>query len=311
MLIPVIKLLAGAALLVKGADMLVNGGEGIALKSGVSALVVGLTVVAFGTSAPELAVSLTAALRGSGDVSFGNVVGSNIANIALILGMTALIRPVVVNRSLIRRELPFLIFISVITCVIGYRMQVGRFTALGLLVLFAYYLFTCFKSPPSETEVDDETARKSYGILFLLAGVGVAGLGFGGMFFVDGAREIALKFGVSEAIIGLTVVALGTSLPELVTSIVAALRNQADISVGNIVGSNIFNILLVIGASASIRPYDISPDRYLFWVGLPLMMLLAIILLPIAITGKQVSRLEGGAFTIVYILAIVLAVFLA
>lgn len=311
MLQPLIMLIAGAVLLVKGADLLVDGGIGIALKSGVSPLVVGLTVVAFGTSAPELTVSLAAALQGAGDVSFGNVVGSNIANIALILGITAMINYVALNRALIRWELPFLMAITVITAAMGYLNFVTRGMGLVLLALFAVYLFHCFRSPSVVPEVESETASRRFGVLWLLVILGVAGLGVGGSIFVDGARSIARMLGVSEAIIGLTVVAVGTSLPELVTSAVAAVKNQADISVGNIVGSNIFNILLVIGASTVVRPYSVTPDPYMWYVGIPGMLVTTMLLFPFAIWGSRITRKAGLFLFVLYMATLALAVVMA
>jgi cation:H+ antiporter len=307
----VIVLIIGAALLVKGAHWLIDGGAGIALKSGVSHLIVGLTVVAFGTSAPELVASLIAAFKGSGDICFGNVVGSNVANIALILGVTSLLQPVSVNQLLVKWEIPFMIGISGVTFYIGHIQNAGRLTGIILLILFAYYLIHCMKSPPVPMEVDEVTARKKYRSLIFLVILGVAGLGFGGLFFVNGARNIARVLGVSEAIIGLTIVALGTSLPELVTSAIAALKGHADISLGNIVGSNIFNILLVIGATATLRPYSISHDRFLTVIGMPFMMGLAVLLLPFAIIGNRISRIEGALFFILYSIYCVFAVLMA
>lgn len=311
MILSILYLIAGAAILVKGADLLIDGGVGIALKSGVSHLVVGLTIVAFGTSAPELTVSLTAAFQGAGDICFGNVVGSNIANIALILGVTALISPVVVNKNLIRWEIPFMIIISALTWYIGYSLKAGRIAGIALCILFAYYIIHCMKSPVEAPSVDDEKVHKKFPVLFLMVLMGAVGLGIGGLLFVNGARTIARILGVSEAIIGLTIVALGTSLPELVTSVIASMKGHADISLGNIVGSNIFNILLVIGATATIHPFEISPDRYLAQIGMPFMMLVAVMLFPFTISGKIISRIEGMFFLAIYILTIALAVIMA
>jgi len=302
-------ILIGAVMLVKGADLLVNGGSGIALKSGVSHLVVGLTVVAFGTSAPELAASLSAAFKGSGDICFGNVIGSNIANIALILGVTALIKPVAVNRLLIRWELPFLVAISAYAYYIGIARSAGLLHGVILLVLFAVYLVHCKNSPAVPLDVEDENADKSYPVLGGMVAAGIIGLAVGGWLFVEGAKEIARALGVSESVIGLTVVALGTSLPELLTSAVAAAKGHADISVGNIVGSNVFNILLVIGATAVVHPFAISPDRFLLIVGMPFMMGLAVLLLPISLSGSRLTRGEGAFLFIVYLAYITLAVF--
>ena len=256
-------------------------------------------------------MSLTAAFQGAGDVCFGNVVGSNIANIALILGVTTLIRPVAVNKNLIRWEIPFMIIISAVTCYIGYSLKAGRITGIGLCILFVYYIYHCMKSPVEAPVVDDKKAYKKSPVLFLMVGLGAVGLGIGGLIFVNGARNIAQILGVSEAIIGLTVVALGTSLPELVTSVIASIKGHADISLGNIVGSNIFNILLVIGATATIRPFGISPDRYLTLVGMPFMILLAVLLFPFAMSGKKISRIEGAFFLAIYIFTIALAVIMA
>ncbi len=308
---PILFILIGAVLLVKGADLLVDGGSGIALKSGVSQLVVGLTVVAFGTSAPELAASLSAALRGSGDICFGNVIGSNVANIGLILGITALIRPVAVNRLLVRWELPFLAAISIYVYAIGVMQNAGRLHGAAMLILFAVYLLHCKNSPAVSMDVEDENADKTYTVLGIMVAAGVFGLAAGGWLFVEGAKEIARTLGVSESVIGLTVVALGTSLPELLTSAVAAVKGHADISLGNIVGSNIFNILLVLGATAVISPFPISPDPYLARVGLPLMLGLALVLFPFSISGNKISRFEGLLLFLSYCVYIALAVIMA
>ena len=310
-MIPVFFIIIGAALLIKGADLLVDGGVGLALKSGISHLVVGLTVVSFGTSAPELTASMVAAFKGAGDICFGNVVGSNVANIALILGVTTLIRPISVNRLLIRWEIPFMILITVVTYYIGLKQFVGRGYGIGLLILFGVYLIHCMKSPQVTVEVEDATARKKYATLVSMVVLGIVGLGVGGLLFVNGARDIARALGVSEAVIGLTVVALGTSLPELITSVIAAVRGHSDISLGNIVGSNIFNILLVIGATSVIQPYSVSPDRYLTMVGMPMMMALAVLILPFSMTGNRISRTEGALFFLLYVMYCILAILMA
>ena len=308
MIVPFIMLVIGAGILVKGADLLVDGGVGIALKSDVSHLVVGLTVVAFGTSAPELTASIVAALKGSGDICFGNVVGSNVANIALILGVTALLRPVAVNRMLVKWEIPFMIGITVATYLIGIIHEAGRVIGLTFLALFTWYMIHCLKSPVSEVDVDDEKAHKPYMLLFTLVILGIGGLVLGGKIFVENAQNIARTLGISETVIGLTVVALGTSLPELATSAVAALKGHSDISLGNIVGSNIFNILLVLGVTSTMLPFRISPDRFLFLIGLPFMMGLAIILWPFSASGAKILRIEGGILFAAYCIYVIAAV---
>ena len=307
MVLSLITIVIGVGFLVKGADWLVDGGAGIALKSGVSHLVVGLTVVAFGTSAPELTASLVAALKGSGDICFGNIVGSNVANIALILGMTALLRPVVVNRALVRWEIPFMIAISALIWYIGFFNKAERIYGIVLLALFVWYVIHCIQSPPAPVGVDDEKAMRSYTFLSFLVLLGIGGLVIGGRLFVDGAQNISRELGVSEAVIGLTVVSVGTSLPELATSVVAALKGHSDISLGNIIGSNIFNILLVIGTTSTLLPFTISRDRFLTVVGLPFMMGLSVILWPISYSGTRINRIEGGFFFAVFCMYTVLA----
>lgn len=308
MLLDILMILAGGIVLIKGADWLVEGGVGIALKSGISPLIVGLTVVAFGTSAPELSASIIAAIRGSGDLSYGNVIGSNVANIALILGLTALIRPVDINPSLGRRDIPFMVVISVIIWLVGIRGVADRFTGLFLVTVFAGYVYACTRVPTTKPEVNGHEASRTTRALVMFILVGIAGLVIGGQLLVAGAQSIAIKMGISDAVIGLTVVAIGTSLPELATSLVAAAKGHADISLGNIVGSNIFNILLVIGVTASIIPYNISPDRFLTHIGLPVMMGLAVIVWPFALSGRKISRIEGGILFAVYCIYSILAV---
>ncbi|MFC1608502.1 calcium/sodium antiporter [Candidatus Latescibacterota bacterium] len=271
-------------------------------------MVVGLTVVAFGTSAPELTASLIATITGSGDICFGNVVGSNVANIALILGVTAMVLPVHVNKSLIRWEIPFMVGISVITLGIGFMHRVDRSAGLVLIALFVWYMIHCIKSPPANIEVHGEEARKPYWFLTTLVFVGMGGLVIGGWLFVNGAQNIARLLGVSDAIIGLTVVALGTSLPELATSVVAALKGHADISIGNVIGSNVFNILFVLGTTATLLPFSISPDRFMFYIGLPFMMGLAIMIWPLSARGSDINRIEGGVFFSIYCIYLALAV---
>jgi cation:H+ antiporter len=293
---------------VKGADLLVDGGSGIALKSGVSRLVVGLTIVAYGTSAPELASSLIAAFTGSGDLCFGNVVGSNVLNIVLILGLATVLNPIDIHRNLIRWELPFMIAISLGTVAIGIAGFLSRWMGAVLVVIFVVYIIRCFKHPSTDIAVENDVVKKGYPILFLLVVLGIAGLGIGASLFVDGARDIARWFGVSDALIGLTVVALGTSLPELFTSAVAAFKGESDISLGNIVGSNIFNILLVLGATGLIHPVVISHDPFMMFTGLPLMMAAAVLLTIFSVAGTRLTRAHGVVFLLLFVLYTYLAV---
>ena len=256
----------GFTLLIKGADWLVEGATDFARKYHVSELVIGLTIVSFGTSMPELLVNVIASFKESADIAIGNVVGSNISNTLLILGTTAAITPLAVKRSTVFKEIPFCLLASVILffmandlLIDGYDIsELGRGDGLafiGFFIIFIYYTFGIRKQ-----HADSFTKPShSMGIAFLLFIGGLLALSAGGELTVRGAIGIAQGFGISEALIGLTIVALGTSLPELVTSVVAAMKGRTDISIGNIVGSNIFNILWILGVSSIIRPLPFSP----------------------------------------------------
>lgn len=254
MLMQIIFLAAGFALLVKGADWFVDGASAIAEKLRVPQLIIGLTVVAMGTSAPEAAISISAALKGSADITIGNIVGSNILNILIILGLSAVLSPLAVDRGTIFRDLPFLIGISLLLLAQGWDGSVNIWDGILQLILFAAYLTYLVvkaKRPPQQN-----TAPSSQQNLrrIPLTAVGLAAVVLGSNLAVDAACAIARLLGMSERFIGLTIVALGTSLPELFTSVTAAQKGNADIAIGNIVGSNIFNILFVIGVSAVIVP---------------------------------------------------------
>ncbi len=262
-LVQILLLVVGFVMLIKGADWFVEGASKIADKLGIPQLVIGLTIVAMGTSAPEAAVSISAALKNSADIAVGNVVGSNIMNVFIILGLTAVIVPVAVQKSTIRYEIPFMVVISVVFAVLGLTDNtIGLGDALilvGLFCIYLAYLFRMAKKGQATVEEGAE-AKKNESVLKLivLVVIGVALIVAGSNVAVDAATKLATIFGLSERLIGLTIVALGTSLPELVTSVTAALKKKADIAVGNIVGSNIFNILFVIGISGLITeiPYQ-------------------------------------------------------
>lgn len=252
-------LVVGFVFLVKGADWFVEGAGKVAEKFGIPQLVIGLTIVAMGTSLPEAAVSVSAALKGSADITIGNVVGSNIMNVLVILGLTSVIRPIAVQKSTVKYEIPFVALISVFLLALGYSDHVvGRADGVILWVLFIAYLLYLFKMAKSGEYVPEELPDEDKPIpvwkMVLLIIVGAVMIVWGSDMAVDAASELARIFGMSERLIGLTIVAFGTSLPELVTSVTAAVRGKADIAVGNIVGSNIFNILFVVGTSALITP---------------------------------------------------------
>ena len=252
----IILLIIGFAMLVKGADWFVEGVSGIAEKFGIPQLVIGLTIVAMGTSAPEAAVSITAAMKGNAGITIGNIVGSNILNILIILGITALIANVAVQRSTLKYEIPYMILITLFLLAIGLTGgEINFIEGLMLWVLFLAYLMylLLMAKKDKEDNPNNQQQEKVWKLLFsaILGGILII---WGSDITVDSATSIALKFGLSERFIGLTIVALGTSLPELFTSVTAAMKGKADIAIGNIVGSNIFNILFVIGTTALITP---------------------------------------------------------
>lgn len=292
-----VLLAVGFTLLIKGADWFVEGASKVADKLGISQLVIGLTIVAMGTSAPEAAISISAALKGSADIAVGNVVGSNIMNILLILGLTALITPLAVQGSTVRYEIPFLIGITAAFSVLGlWDHTVGGSDGIvlwGLFIVYLVYLFVMAKKGQGTAEEkENEGGQES---LFKMLGLIVTGcilIVAGSNITVDAATALAHIFKIDERIIGLTVVAFGTSLPELVTSIAAGIKKKADIAVGNIVGSNIFNILFVIGTSALITPVAYQAD---FWAD-SIVCIAASALLLICVFNKE-RRLKrfGGA----------------
>ncbi len=297
-------IIIGAVLLYFGAEGLVRGSASLATRVGISPLIAGLTIVAFGTSAPELSVSVSSALEGHSDIALGNVIGSNIFNIAVILGIAALIQPLQIHFAVIRRDIPVMIATSVIAFALILYGSFSRLAGLGLLLGLVLYLYFTIRSAKSVTGNAEEESiepppllSKSWVIdaLVLVAGLGV--LLVGSRLFVDGATSFAKTLGVSDAVIGLTVVAAGTSLPELATSVVAAFRKQSDIAIGNVVGSNIFNVFCILGVTATVTPINASE------IGMrdgTVMLILGVILLPFALTGRRISRGEGAVFIGIY-----------
>ena len=293
----ILYLVGGLIMLFIGAEGLIRGSSNLAIKIGITPLVVGLTVVAFGTSTPELVVSLKAALLGNSSISLGNVVGSNIANIALILGVAALIKPLDVHAKVIMREIPIMIGISLLLILFLLDGELGFIDGLVFVSGIITYTFVNVwmarkeKSPEVDKEFKDGLKSKlgiPVSIVLMIAGLGL--LILGANLFVQSAVAIAKMFNVSDAIIGLTIVAIGTSLPELITSIVAAYKKESDIAIGNVVGSNIFNILGILGITALIIPISSVGISY---VDLGVMLFTAIILFPLSRTGFSISRAEG------------------
>ena len=293
----------GGVMLYYGAEFLVKGGVSIALKFKISPLVIGLTLVAFATSAPELAVSIDASLKGHGDVALGNVVGSNICNIALILGLSALIAPLPVNRKLLKLDMPLMMGASLILLLFfwlsnGVNRWQGAILFAGVVSYTVWSVYASRKEGVSEDDGGDEVEIKEINT-FLSIGLVIAGLltlVFGAKFFVGCATFVAARLGVPEAVIALTIVAFGTSLPELATSVVAALKHEQDIAIGNVVGSNIFNILCILGISPMIKPVAARDINYLDF-GVMLGVALALWLM--MIFGKKITRTEGLFFLLI------------
>lgn len=300
----VLYLVGGLVMLFIGAEGLIRGSSNLAIKIGITPLVVGLTVVAFGTSTPELVVSLKAALLGNSSISLGNVVGSNIANIALILGVAAIIKPLDVHANVIMREIPIMILITVLFLFLLIDGELGFIDGLIFVIGLVIYLIVNVllarkeKNPEVDSEFKEGLKSKlgiPVSIVLMVAGLGL--LILGANLFVQSAVAIAKMFNVSDAIIGLTIVAIGTSLPELITSIVASYKKEADIAIGNVVGSNIFNILGILGITALIIPIS---SVGLGYVDLGVMLFTAIILFPLSRTGFSISRFEGAILLVGY-----------
>jgi len=305
MIVMIFLLTIGVVLLYFGAELLVKGSANLALRCGVSALVTGLTIVAFGTGAPELVISVNATLNGLGDISVGNVVGSNIFNIAIILGLSALVRPMKVHLNVLRVDTPVMVAASVFLMVVLHDLTISRVEALFLFVgIIAYNLFTVITARRTgETKVDfpveqlviKKKVSVAIDIIFIIGGLGL--LIMGSRFFVNGAVDLARAVGVSEAVIGLTIVAAGTSLPELATSIIAAIKKEDDIAIGNIIGSNIFNILAILGVSGLISPLE---AKGVGQISLYFMLGTAALLVPFMRTGFVLNRIEGLLLLLVY-----------
>ncbi len=297
-------LVLGLALLVGGAELLVRGASQLAARVGISPLVIGLTVVAYGTSAPELAVSLQSSLTGQADISVGNVVGSNIFNVLAILGLSSAIAPLVVSRQLIRLDVPLMIGVSLLLLFFGLDGRINNSDGIVLFVgAVAYTAFLMIQSRKEsegqEEAIDLEKIPLNLPPWLFHTGLILAGLGLlvlGANWLVGSAVTIAQALGVSELVIGLTVVAAGTSLPELATSLVASLRGERDLAVGNVVGSNIFNILAVIGLSSAVAPNGIALSPAALRFDIPIMIAVAIACLPIFFTGYKIARWEGILF---------------
>lgn len=322
--IQIIILIIGFAALVKGADIFVDGSAALARRFKVSSLIIGLTIVAFGTSAPELAVSTTAALKQSNDLALSNVVGSNIFNLLVVLGSCAVFAPVPSSTEVLKRDMPFSLIITALVWMLGggaafYAAEkshststnqvigtIDRVDGIIILALFIGYMFFLIRSAKKHPEPDEEKHDNGSllkNMVFMLLGIGL--IVAGGQAVVNSAKEIAYSFGMSETLVGLTIVAVGTSLPELVTSIVAARKHETGLAVGNVVGSNLFNIMFIMGITAVISPVAVSYESTIDILFLILVSALSFIFL---IAGKELNRWEGLTMIALYVAQVVYAV---
>lgn len=315
-----ITALGGLLLLVLGAEFLVRGASRMAVVVKISPLIIGLTVVAFGTSSPELAVSIFAALRGEPDIVMGNVIGSNIFNIMFILGISSIITPLAITKQLIRLDVPIMIIASVAIMLMGLSGRIGTTEGAVLFSgIIAYVLFLIIKGRngagqnPASEKASDKQSAKATSLAFLIIPIisGLAMLVAGSKLLVDGAVSISELLGIDKLVIALTVVAVGTSLPELATSVMASIHGERDIAVGNVVGSNIFNLLAIIGLSAMISPNGITVSHHALSFDMPIMTAVAIACLPIFYTKNEISRWEGVMFLLYYLIYITFLIFTA
>lgn len=300
-----ILLLIGLGLVVLGADWLVNGASSIARRAGISEFVIGLTIVGFGTSCPELVVSLTGAIEGNSDISVGNVVGSNIFNALFILGLTALVLPVGMTDKNRRIDIPITLVVTILLVVLGITGSmsgpvISRWEGVVMLLVFSVYLFYCFKSDSKDEFSETQQAMLSFPKAIALTLTGLAGLIFGGDLFVDSATALARQIGVSDKFIAVTILAGGTSLPELATSLTAAIRGKEQLALGNILGSNVFNAMLILGLSSIITPLSFASMTI---VDIAALILSSVLLLIWAYTGRRnrIDRWEGTAMLLCYV----------
>ena len=293
-----ILLIIGFVLLIKGADFFVDGASSVAGKLKVPSLIIGLTVVSMGTSLPEAAVSISASLSGNNGISLGNVIGSNVFNLLVVVGVSSLIFPISTDRDIIKRDMPINIAITALLCVMLFDGELSRFDAVVLLVFFVAYILLLIHSARRNRveEPQQKILPWTKSILFVLGGA--AAIAGGGQMVVSSAKVIAATLGMGETLIGLTVVALGTSLPELVTSIVAARKGDSGIAMGNVVGSNIFNILFVLGAAGVISPMSAEAA---FFIDTGILIAVSVIMMIFAITRDKTTRGEGAAAVLMYI----------
>lgn len=299
-LLDVVVLIVGFALLIKGADWFVDGSASVAKKLRVPTLIIGMTIVAMGTSAPECAVSIAASLKGSNSMAISNVIGSNFFNLLVVCGVCALFKTLPIKKSTLKMEFPFSILAGILLVVLGYfGMSIGHLDGAILLVIFvAFLIWMVLSAKKARDAAEDEEIKTMPGwkcAVYIL--VGIAAIVVGGDFVVDSASDIAALFGLSQTLIGLTIVAFGTSLPELVTSIVAARKGEVDMALGNVIGSNLFNVLFVLGIAAAVSPMTMLAENVIDGI---LLAVVSIITLLFAIKSQNINRKEGAAMLVMY-----------
>ncbi len=309
MTLQILMLLAGLTLILFGANWLVDGSSSIAKRFGISEFVIGLTIVGIGTSSPEMVVSFMSSLQGKADMAIGNIVGSNIFNTLMILGITALVAPMAITKNNLKRDIPLNIVVTVLLIILGMNFtlfgkgqdQISRLDGAILLAVFAWYLWTSFKSDQGDASEEGEGIKEyKTGLSVIMIAAGLAGLIFGGRLFVNSATELAKMFGVSDKFIAITVMAAGTSMPELATCVVAALKGRGQLALGNVLGSNISNILLILGGASLIAPLSFNGMTP---VDLGLVLISAIIIFASAFMFKkrEIDRYEGVIFLLLEI----------
>lgn len=304
MLLSIVLLLVGLGLVVYGSDILVDGASSVARKIGISEFVIGIIIVGFGTSCPELVVSVTGAIDGNSAVSLGNVTGSNIFNILMILGLTAIFSPIAITKDNKTKDIPILLCITIFFCLIALKGTINRLDAVLFLAIFAIYLLYNFKAGKAEAAaIEEEVVEKNYGtfLSILMIVGGLAGLIFGGKLFVNNAVTLAHALGASDKFIAVTILAVGTSMPELMTCVVAAAKKKGQLALGNIVGSNVFNILLILGISGLIHPLDTHSFNYVDMATLTASVL-ALFIFANASKKSQLSKPAGISFLLMEVI---------
>lgn len=301
----IVLLVVGMALLIKGADWFVEGASSLAKAMKIPSLVIGLTLVSIGTSMPEFSVSLTSSLQGNIDMSFGNVIGSNIFNTFVVIGVSATIVPLVVSKQMQKYDLPILMGIYALLAVFSFLITPGTIQVWESIILFSltiiYTIFLILRSKDVKIEENKNEKKRKWWFNLILVTLGIAGIIFGGKLVVNNASKLAMAMGMSEMLVGLTIVAIGTSLPELVTSIVAAKKGENDIAVGNAIGSCIFNVILILGFCSILEPYIVNVSNLNTLIDVVIMLISAIVVFLFSLKSKRINRWQGIVMVLIYV----------